>query len=148
MNKDQLRQFAALTLQGVTTWVLFSVSTDDQIDAEIYLDGNTNEWLIFIEDLTSRTAFGQEFAYTTNLTRAAWLIGISSNSGGPVPPMNATTFTNARWVSNWDSWQPITSSAAAYYVQLALKAVYGGQVATTQPTASGTSFTLVPCPTC
>ncbi|MBV9711488.1 MAG: hypothetical protein JO011_11340 [Ktedonobacteraceae bacterium] len=143
---DQTEKLAVLTFNHGREWDLFSVNANDQMDAEIYLDGNTNQWLIFIEDLTTRTSFGQEFAYTNYLTRAAWTTQVAF--GGPVPSMNMISFTNARWVSNWDGWQPITSSAAAYYVQLTLRTQYGGRISPTQPDSSGTSFTLIPCPSC
>ncbi|MBV9256649.1 MAG: hypothetical protein JO215_01380 [Ktedonobacteraceae bacterium] len=147
VTKNADRHYAVLIFAGGATWTLFSVSANDQMDAEIYLDGNTNKWLIFIEDLTTRQSYGNEFAYTTFTTLAGWETAISR--GGPVPPMNLITFTNARWVSNWDGWQPITSSAAAAYAQWTLTAPNGGIISPTEiPDPPGTSFTLIPCPSC
>ncbi len=121
---DQTDLAAYLYFNGWFSERLFSVSANDQMDAEIYLDGNTNQWLVFIEDLTTRRAFGQEFGYTTSIVQAAWVT--YTYTGGPVRPTNPITFTSARWVSNWDGWQPITSSAAAYYIHQILQAPKGG----------------------
>lgn len=147
LGVEQTEGDAYLSFHGVFLWVLFHVNVGDQMDAEIYLDGSTNEWLLFIEDLTTGVAFGEEFSYTTTITRAAWAVQVES--GGPVPAMVPITFTNAQWLSNWAGWQPIISSAAATSTQWTLQAPYGGQIWPTEiPDPPGTSFSLIPCPAC
>lgn len=143
----QTESDAYLSFHGQFLWVLFHVNTNDQMDAEIYWDANTNNWLLFIEDLTTRQSFGQEFSYSTTLTRAAWTMQVEN--GGPVPSMTLVTFTNAQWFSNWDGWQPIISPAAATYTQVTIKPPKGGVIWPTEvPDPPGTSFTMIPCPGC
>jgi hypothetical protein len=125
---------------------LFHVNANDQITSEIYLDSNTNKWLVFIEDVTTRTAFGNEYSYATTTTRAGWITHMPD--GGSVPSMYLIGFTNAHWESNWAGWQPLTSSAEATYTQWTLYAPGGGVIWPTEPDSSGTSFTLIPCPSC
>jgi hypothetical protein len=139
---DQTNLKAYLNFKGWFSQTLFSVSANDQMDAEIYLDGNTNKWLVFIEDLTTRTAFGEEYGYgTTNMVRADWFTG--TNTANLVPAMNQINFTGARWVSNWDGWQPINSSAEAYYVLQSLVNENGEIEPWYYLGSSGTSFSML-----
>lgn len=147
LGVEQTEGDAYLSFRGAFRWILFHVNVGDQMDALIELDGGTNHWLLFIEDLTTRTSFGEEFSYSTTTTLAVWVTQVSS--GGPVPSMFPITFTNAQWLSNWDGWQPITSAAAAAYEQWSLVAPNGGQIWPTEvPDPPGTLFSLIPCPTC
>lgn len=148
LGVEQTQGYAYLTFRGGISWALFQVQAGDQMDALIYLDGSTNQWLLFIEDLTTRTSFGEEFSYiTTTFLVAGWVTQV--NSGGPVPSMFPITFTNAEWLSNWAGWQPIISSAAAAYYQESELAPNGGQIWPTEiPDPPGTLFSLLSCSTC
>ena len=139
---DQTAQAAYLNFHGWIDWTLFHIGANDKIDSEILWDIHTNRWFVFIEDVTSGQAFGEEFSYFTNITVAGW--GTQVFSGGPVPSMYLIGFTNAQWFSNWDGWQPITSSAAASYTQSTLVAPKGGTIMTGEPVNAGTAFALVP----
>jgi hypothetical protein len=142
---DQTNSEAFVGFRGQSSQYVFFVHPNDQMDTEIYLDGATNQWLVFIEDLTTRQAFGQEFSYTVTSDNggvfASWFTG-DENNAGPVPSMNPITFTNARWLSNWAGWQPITSSAETSYTFQILQAPLGGVIVPTTLDSSGASFTL------
>ncbi len=147
LGVDQLQKVTYLGFLGGVHWNLFYVNTNDRMDALILLDTNTNQWLLFIEDLTTGVSYGSEFSYDTEMIRALWLTGIGND--GPVPSMPLIAFTNSQWLSNWDGWQPIISSAAATYTQFTLLDPNGGQIWPTEiPDPPATFFTLVPCPTC
>ncbi|HZR40115.1 MAG TPA: hypothetical protein VFB12_08375 [Ktedonobacteraceae bacterium] len=144
--KDGARSNASVSFVNGETLDLFPVNASDQMDAEIYLDSNSNQWLIFIEDENTATYYANEFSYTTIITYAGWLASVNDS---PLPAMNPILFTNARWFSNWADWQPIPSSAAAYYIQWTLDKS-PGLIQTTILIGSppGTSFYLATCATC
>lgn len=147
LGVEQTQGYAYFAFRGGLSWALFPVQAADQMDALIYLDQSTNNWLLFIEDLTTRTAFGEEFSYvTTSFVVAGWATAV--NNGGPVPAMFLIGFWNAEWLSNWAGWQPITSSVAPNLYQQSLLAPNGGQIWPTEISDPGTGFDLIPCPTC
>ena len=149
---NQGNLFASYQVDG-TGNDLFHVLPNDQMSAEVYLDQTTNNWLIFIIDLTTGTYFASEFSSNWyNLNIAFWIYMQYGKYMG-VSQMYPLTFSQARWFGNTPSgWQPIT--AAPYNYQLTLKGLnYQGNPSgiawpTEIPDPPGTSFSILTCSTC
>ena len=126
---------------------LFSVRAGDQINVAIEKYTSDDPWSIFIEDVPLAKYQWVTETDTTNFTRAYWVL---NTSGAPIAPRfpSLIGFRYAQWLSNWDGWQPITSSAARTYSEITNVSSGGGVVWPGGLADGGTSFALIPCSTC